>query len=82
LNSVNSDQLTTYAGLVLRNLLDRFGGDVDQAIGAYNGGARNPNPAYAAGVRNVALYARKVLEHAPLPAAKSPAATLPNGIAL
>jgi hypothetical protein len=82
LNSVNSGQLTTYAGLVLRNLLDRFGGDVDQAIGAYNGGARNPNPAYAAGVRNVALYARKVLEHAPLPAAKSPAATLQNGIAL
>ncbi|MHB8503674.1 MAG: hypothetical protein ACYDCG_16315 [Candidatus Acidiferrales bacterium] len=81
-NSVNSEILTTYAGLVLRNLLDRFGGDVDQAIGAYNGGVRNPNPAYAAGVRNVALYARKVLEHAPLRAAKSPAATLLNGTVL
>src|SRR5580693_6205673 len=81
-NSVDSEVLTTYAGLVLRDLLDRFGGDVDQAIGAYNGGARNPNPAYAAGVKNVALYARRVLEHAPLPAAKSPAAALPNGTVL
>ncbi len=81
-NSVDSELLTTYAGLVLRNLLDRFDGDVDQAIGAYNGGARNPNPAYAAGVKNVALYARRVLEHAPLPAAKSPAASLPNGTVL
>jgi hypothetical protein len=81
-NSVNSEVLTTYAGLVLRDLLDRFGGDVDQAIGAYNGGIRNPNPAYAAGVKNVALYARKVLEHAPLPSAKSPAAILPNGTVL
>jgi hypothetical protein len=81
-NSVNSEVLTTYAGLLLRDLLDRFGGDVDQAIGAYNGGIRNPNPAYAAGVKNVALYARRVLEHTPLPAAKSPAATLPNGTVL
>jgi hypothetical protein len=81
-NSVGSELLTTYAGLVLRNLLDHFDGDVDQAIGAYNGGARNPNPAYAAGVKNVALYARRVLEHAPLPPAKSPAASLPNGTVL
>jgi hypothetical protein len=81
-NSVNSEVLTTYAGLVLRDLLDRFDGNVDQAIGAYNGGIRNPNPAYAAGVKNVALYARRVLEHAPLPAAKSSAAALPNGTVL
>jgi hypothetical protein len=81
-NSVTSEVLTTYAGLVLRDLLDRFGGDVDQAIGAYNGGIRNPNPAYAAGVKNVALYARRVLEHAPLPARKSPAGNLPNGTVL
>lgn len=81
-NSVDSEVLTTYAGLVLRDLLDRFGGDVDQAIGAYNGGIRNPNPSYAASVKNVALYARRVLEHAPLPAAKSPAAALPNGTVL
>jgi hypothetical protein len=81
-NSVDSEVLTTYAGLVLRDLLDRFDGNVDQAIGAYNGGARNPNPAYAAGVKNVALYARRVLEHAPLPPAKSPASILPNGTVL
>jgi hypothetical protein len=81
-NSVDSEVLTTYAGLVLRDLLDRFDGNVDQAIGAYNGGIRNPNPAYAACVKNVALYARRVLEHTPLPAAKSPAATLPNGTVL
>jgi hypothetical protein len=80
-NSVDSEVLTTYAGLVLRDLLDRFDGNVDQAIGAYNGGIRNPNPAYAAGVKNVALYARRVLEHTPLPAAKS-AAALPNGTVL
>lgn len=77
-NSVNSEVLTTYAGLLLRDLLDRFGGDVGQAIGAYNGGVRNPNPTYAAGVKIAALYARKVLEHAPLRAAKSPAGTLLN----
>lgn len=70
-NNVNSEVLTTYAGLIVRDLLDRFGGEVDQAIGAYNGGAGNPNPAYAAGVKNVALYARRVLEHAPAPAQTS-----------
>jgi len=67
LNALTADQLTTYAGLVLRNLLDRFDGDVDQAIGAYNGGIRNPNPNYAANVKSIALYARRVLEHTPLP---------------
>lgn len=80
-NSVSSEVLTTYAGLIVRDLLDRFGGDVDQAIGAYNGGARNPNPAYAAGVKNVALYARRVLEHAPVPA-QTPGASLRRGAVL
>jgi len=65
LNSITSEQLTTYAGLVLRNLLDRFDGDVDRAIGAYNGGVGNPNANYAASVKNIAVYARRVLEHAP-----------------
>lgn len=65
-NSVDSALLTTYAGLLLRDLLDRFGGDVDRAIGAYNGGVRNPNPAYASGVKTVALYARRVIGHATL----------------
>ncbi len=64
LNSVDDAVLTTYAGLLLRGLLDRFGGDVDKAIGAYNGGVKAPNPAYASGVKIVAEYARRVLEHA------------------
>jgi hypothetical protein len=63
-NSVDDAVLTTYAGLLLRDLLDHFGGDVDKAIGAYNGGVRNPNPAYASGVKTVADYARRILEHA------------------
>ena len=71
LNTLRSEQLTTYAGLVLRNLLDRFDGDLDRAIGAYNGGAGNPNRAYASNVKSIALYARRVLEHAPLPALRS-----------
>ena len=64
LNAVNDAVLTTYAGLLLRDLLDHFGGDVEKAIGAYNGGVRTPNPAYANSVKNVADYARRILEHA------------------
>jgi hypothetical protein len=64
LNSVDDAVLTTYAGLLLRSLLDHFGGDVDKATGAYNGGVKAPNPAYASGVKTVAQYARRVLEHA------------------
>jgi hypothetical protein len=86
LNSVDDAVLTTYAGLLLRGLLDHFGGDVDKAIGAYNGGVKTPNPAYAAGVRTVAEYARRVLEHAtaledPAPNLKNPAATQPGASA-
>src|SRR5207245_473197 len=82
LNSVDDTVLTTYAGLLLRGLLDHFGGDVDKAIGAYNGGVKTPNPAYAAGVKTVAEYARRVLEHAtamddPPTSAKSLAAAPP-----
>lgn len=82
LNSVDNETLTTYAGLILRELLDRFGGDVDEAIGAYNGGVRNPNRAYAASVKNVALYARRVLEHAPLADRKSTSAVIINDTVL
>ncbi len=64
LNSTNDEVLTTYAGLLLRDLLDHFDGDVDKAIGAYNGGVRSPNPAYAKGVKTVAAYARRAIEHA------------------
>jgi hypothetical protein len=82
LNSVDDAVLTTYAGLLLRGLLDHFGGDVDKAIGAYNGGVKTPNPAYASGVKVVAEYARRVLEHAtvlndPAANAKKPAIAHP-----
>jgi hypothetical protein len=62
LDLTDSHVLTTYAGLLLRTLLDRFNGDVEKAVGAYNGGPRNPNLQYAAGVQMVADYARNVLE--------------------
>jgi hypothetical protein len=86
LNSVDDAVLTTYAGLLLRGLLDHFGGDVDKATGAYNGGVRTPNPAYAAGVKTVAEYARRVLEHAPAlddsaPNDNKPAPALPSAAA-
>jgi hypothetical protein len=64
LNSLDDAVLTTYAGLLLRKLLDQFGGDVDKALGAYNGGVHAPNSGYASGVKTVAVYARRILEHA------------------
>ncbi|HET8922716.1 MAG TPA: hypothetical protein VFN26_06920 [Candidatus Acidoferrum sp.] len=75
-NSVDDAVLTTYAGLLLRDLLDHFGGDVDKATGAYNGGIKTPNPAYASGVKTVADYARRILEHASV--LDDPAAMTPN----
>ncbi len=56
--------LTTYAGLLLRSLLDRFNGDVVLAVGAYNGGPGRPNLRYHEGVRTVAEQARQILEQA------------------
>jgi hypothetical protein len=56
--------LTTYAGLLFRQLLDLFHGDVSAAVGAYNGGPRNPNPRYEEGVRMVADYARRIMQQA------------------
>jgi hypothetical protein len=84
LNSVDDAVLTTYAGLLLRGLLDHFGGDVEKATGAYNGGVRAPNPAYASGVKTVAVYARRILEHASVlddlaTSAKNPAVA-PSGV--
>lgn len=64
LNDVGDAVLTTYAGLLLRDLLDHFGGNVEKAIGAYNGGVRTPNQDYASGVKTIADYARRILEHA------------------
>jgi soluble lytic murein transglycosylase-like protein len=63
-NEVDPEILTTYAGLLLRDLLDRFNGDVSLAIGAYNGGPGNPNMKYHEGVQAAALHARRVLEQA------------------
>ena len=62
LNDIDSEILTTYAGLLFRDLIDRFDGDVVKAAAAYNGGPANPNMRYADGVGLVAGYARRVLE--------------------
>ena len=64
LSEVTPDVLTTYAGLLLRDLLDHFDGDVSLAVGAYNGGPGNPNMKYEAGVRAAAEHARNILEQA------------------
>jgi len=61
LNNVTAEALTTYAGLLLRDLLDSFDGDVTLATGAYNGGLERPNLKYAEGVALVADYARRIL---------------------
>jgi len=63
-DQLNPRVLTTYAGLFLRHLLDRFDGDVTRAVGAYNGGPGNPNLQYEAGVREVATQARRIMEQA------------------
>ena len=62
-NHVEPRVLTVYAGLLFRDLLDRCGGDVNTALGAYNGGLKNPNMTYARGVSAV-RHARNVMEHA------------------
>jgi hypothetical protein len=66
LNNVEGPVLTTYAGLLLRELLDHYDGDVQKAIGAYNGGTVTPNLHYALVVSGIADYARRILEHAPV----------------
>lgn len=58
---ISTGVLTTYAGLLLRHLLDYFHGDVQMAEGAYNGGRHDPNPKYSAGVELVAGYARQMV---------------------
>ncbi len=60
-DEVEPETLTTYAGLILRNLLDRFHGNITQAVGAYNGGSQNPNPDYARSVHAIAQYARRMV---------------------
>jgi hypothetical protein len=72
LNTLNGPVLTTYAGLLLRELLDHYHGDVQDAIGAYNGGIVAPNAHYALVVTGIADYARRILEHAPILLADDP----------
>jgi hypothetical protein len=62
MNDVNPLVLTTYAGLLLRDLLDLFKGDVMLAVSAYNGGPARPNLRYGAGVHRAASHARRILE--------------------
>ncbi|MGH9630178.1 MAG: hypothetical protein ACRD7E_17820 [Bryobacteraceae bacterium] len=62
LDEVEPTVLTTYAGLLFRDLLDHFEGDVQKAVGAYNGGTDSPNLNYEAHVRRAADYVRRVLE--------------------
>jgi hypothetical protein len=64
MENLNPDVLTTYAGLLLRDLLDHSDGDTAMATGAYNGTIHHPNFRYAAGVEMVASYARKVIGNA------------------
>lgn len=63
-NLENSEVLTTYAGLLLRHLLDEAHGNIEIAVGAYNGSLRKPSLQYAAGVNAVAVYAQSFLERA------------------
>lgn len=63
-NHIEPEVLTTYAGLLLRDLLDHFHGDVVQAAGAYNGTVRHPNLHYAEGVQLVAKYAQRIAGNA------------------
>jgi hypothetical protein len=74
-NNVNPELLTTYAGILLRDLIDRFDGDIRLAVGAYNGGPGNPNMRYYKGVEAAARHARRVLEQA---AAQNQRAILEN----
>ncbi len=61
LDHVDTHVLTTYAGLLLRKLLDTFDGDIVKAQGAYNGGPGRPNLHYSEGVSMVSDYAHRVL---------------------
>jgi hypothetical protein len=64
IQEVDPPVLTTYAGLLFRDLLDRFDGNVSLAVGAYNGGPGRPNMRYHKGVQTAADHARRVLEQA------------------
>jgi hypothetical protein len=64
LDHIDTHVLTTYAGLLLRKLLDDYDGDVVKAQGAYNGGPGDPNLSYSQGVSMVSAYAHRILSMA------------------
>jgi hypothetical protein len=74
-DDVEPETLTTYSGLLLRNLLDRFHGNIMQAVGAYNGGSQEPNLDYANSVHTIAAYARRVLADAAVLGGATPASS-------
>jgi len=61
-NDVDPGVLTTFAGLLLRDLLDRFNGDASLAVAAYNGGPGNTSMRYEERVRAVATHVQSVLD--------------------
>jgi len=61
-DAARPDVLTTYAGLLFRHLIDHFQGDLTLALGAYNGGSGDPQPAYSASVAVAAASARRTVE--------------------
>jgi len=72
-NDVDHGVLTTFAGLLLRDLLDRFNGDVSLAVAAYNGGPGNPSRRYeevfvlwrlTSGVLSTRCNAERRIDHA------------------
>lgn len=63
-DDIRASVLTTYAGLLLRDLLDRFDGDVTLAVSAYNGGPARPNLRYGEHVHRAAEHARRIAERA------------------
>jgi hypothetical protein len=62
LDAIQPDVLTTYAGLLFRQLIDHFHGDIALALGAYNGGCGDPNADYSASVAVAAGFARRTVE--------------------
>lgn len=60
---VRAEVLTTYAGRLFRDLLDRSHGNLGEALAIYKGGPEAPNR-YRVGARRVGLYARKALHDA------------------
>ena len=61
---VSARDAVTYASCLARDLLDRCGGDLSCATRAMAADSDDPNIRMDIGVRRVALYARRTIEHA------------------